>query len=162
MLAKERKEKPNTYRGHWGEGKELQCIVSVYHIFLNVSQHNVEQKHHSAGAGAAAALHCSTQQQHSQSQSQRSAGLLSSSSVVIPPWRADFMSSLSIKMSTRIGWHFFFPPQNRTYMIHPFYRGQYLWPFPSLIVSKEVEQHQKRMRYSGLLVCVFSFRKKQA
>lgn len=107
MLAKERKKKPNTYRGYWGEGKELQCIVSVYHIFLNVSQHNLEQKHHSAGAGAATALRCSTQQQHSQSQSQRRAGLLSSSSVGIPPWRAAFMSSLRIKMNTRIGWQFF-------------------------------------------------------
>lgn len=93
MPTKERKKKPNTYRGYWGEGKELQCIVSVYHIFLNVSQHNLEQKHHSGGAGAATALRCSTQQQHSQSQSQRSAGLLPSSSVGIPPWCAAFVIS---------------------------------------------------------------------
>lgn len=81
--------------------------MSVYHVFLNVSQHNLEQKHHGAEAGAATALRCSTQQQHSQSQSQRSAGLLSYSSVGIPPWHAAFVLSLSIKMNTRIGWYFF-------------------------------------------------------
>lgn len=36
----------------------------------------------------------------------------------------------------------FYPPQNQTYLIHPFYRGQYLWPFPSLTASKEVAQDE--------------------
>lgn len=101
MLAIDRKKKPNTYRGYWGKGKELQCIVSVCHVFLNVSQHNLEQKHHCAGTEAAKALCCSTQQ-HSQSQSQRSAELVSVPPVDIPPWRPVFMSSLSTKMKTSV------------------------------------------------------------
>lgn len=97
--------------------------MSVYRVFLNVSQHNLEQKHHGAGAGAATASCCSTQQQHRQSQSPRSAGLVSSPPTVIPPWHPAFMSSLSTKMKTRAGWHFFPPPQNQAYPIHSFYRG---------------------------------------
>lgn len=49
----------------------------------------------------------------------------------------------------------FFPPQNRTHLIHALYRGQYLWLFPSLTVSTEVAQHQKRMRHSRLQSACF-------
>ena len=158
MLAIDRKKKPNTYRGYWGKGKELQCIVSVYHVFLNVSQHNLEQKHHGARAGAATALRCSTQQQHSQSQSQRSAGLVSSPAMDIPPWHPAFMSSLSTKMKTRVGWHFFSHLKTKHTRFTHSTGGRYLWPFLSLPVNKEVTQHQKEGEAFWTSVYTFSFR----
>lgn len=158
MLAKERKKKPNTYRGYWGEGKELQCIVSVYHVFLNVSQHNLEQKHHSAEAGAAIALCCSTQQQQSQSQSQRSAGLLSSSSVGIAPRRAAFMSSLSIKMNTRIGWHFF-PTSKSNIDDSPILQGAVPMALPIHDNQQGGSTAPKEDEVFWTPVCIFSFRK---